>query len=561
MTTGSPEKPLLVRAMHAYKPKHNDELRLEKGDILTVTQKEDGGWWEGTLLNGRTGWFPENYVTEHDPVAIAAAAVSSGLTVGPNGLLEITSPTISSAGNSPLKTGTPTASANNIGVSPVTTLTGVRKPQLSSGPMSSTSLLAPTEEQLQYRRMVLADLTSSESTLIEDMQGLWDTHLQNLSKAAVLTPTEFKVLVGNYQELIQCHRTYILNSIKAESVKAAKEQRIGKIFLDNAPKLESIHRLYCENHPKAVQVIEKHKEALGTFMESGGAQPGQPGIITLITGLSLPFNRLEKYPTLLQELERHVEECHKDRGDLQRSIEYYKQIDKTCIAVRKQKEMELEVLSGTIAGWEGSDISNLGDIIHMNLVHIGPDLQPRYFVLFTNTLLILAYNSEKNSLTYEGKIPVSGITLTPHNESERVGSHVFEIAGPMIDQILVSCSSRQVKETWLGHLNKILKTNRFPSFGYSPLQTFGHLTPPVQAWNISRLRPAPPFNPFLSECLALSKPGKSSVPTGTKNPSQNFPSSAVTHEEDFVLLSIVDAFCAKNRQTSTGNSIYQRKLF
>lgn len=28
-----------------------------------MTQKEDGGWWEGTLY-GKTGWFPSNYVKE-----------------------------------------------------------------------------------------------------------------------------------------------------------------------------------------------------------------------------------------------------------------------------------------------------------------------------------------------------------------------------------------------------------------------------------------------------------------------------------------------------------------
>ena len=39
------------------------QLKFKKGDIITITQKEDGGWWEGTL-DGRTGWFPSNYVEE-----------------------------------------------------------------------------------------------------------------------------------------------------------------------------------------------------------------------------------------------------------------------------------------------------------------------------------------------------------------------------------------------------------------------------------------------------------------------------------------------------------------
>ena len=30
-----------------------------------MTQKEDGGWWEGTSREtGKTGWFPSNYVSD-----------------------------------------------------------------------------------------------------------------------------------------------------------------------------------------------------------------------------------------------------------------------------------------------------------------------------------------------------------------------------------------------------------------------------------------------------------------------------------------------------------------
>jgi len=39
---------------------------LNKHDIVIVTQKEDGGWWEGTLKD-KTGWFPSNYVKEYKP--------------------------------------------------------------------------------------------------------------------------------------------------------------------------------------------------------------------------------------------------------------------------------------------------------------------------------------------------------------------------------------------------------------------------------------------------------------------------------------------------------------
>lgn len=53
-----------VQADYSFKGSNNDELCFKKGDIITVTQREEGGWWEGTL-NDTTGWFPSNYVKEY----------------------------------------------------------------------------------------------------------------------------------------------------------------------------------------------------------------------------------------------------------------------------------------------------------------------------------------------------------------------------------------------------------------------------------------------------------------------------------------------------------------
>lgn len=57
-------EPYAVQAEYSFQGENNDELRFQKGDIITVTQREDGGWWEGTL-NDMTGWFPSNYVKEY----------------------------------------------------------------------------------------------------------------------------------------------------------------------------------------------------------------------------------------------------------------------------------------------------------------------------------------------------------------------------------------------------------------------------------------------------------------------------------------------------------------
>uniref|UniRef100_A0A8B9R937 Osteoclast-stimulating factor 1 n=1 Tax=Astyanax mexicanus TaxID=7994 RepID=A0A8B9R937_ASTMX len=51
------------QVMFDYTAVAEDELNLKKGDIVTIISKasEDDGWWEGEL-NGRRGFFPDNFV-------------------------------------------------------------------------------------------------------------------------------------------------------------------------------------------------------------------------------------------------------------------------------------------------------------------------------------------------------------------------------------------------------------------------------------------------------------------------------------------------------------------
>ncbi|XP_051576835.1 SH3 domain-containing kinase-binding protein 1-like isoform X2 [Myxocyprinus asiaticus] len=67
------------RAMFDYTAVTEDELSLKKGDVITIMNKvtEDEGWWEGEL-NGRRGFFPDNFV-----MVIPADALHTGNAGGP----------------------------------------------------------------------------------------------------------------------------------------------------------------------------------------------------------------------------------------------------------------------------------------------------------------------------------------------------------------------------------------------------------------------------------------------------------------------------------------------
>ncbi|CAM4442512.1 unnamed protein product [Lepidochelys olivacea] len=58
----SPDSPQ-VQCIRTYKARENDELALEKADIIMVMQNSNDGWMEGVKLSdGERGWFPSEHV-------------------------------------------------------------------------------------------------------------------------------------------------------------------------------------------------------------------------------------------------------------------------------------------------------------------------------------------------------------------------------------------------------------------------------------------------------------------------------------------------------------------
>ncbi|XP_053142991.1 nostrin [Hemicordylus capensis] len=53
-------------SLYDYQAKREDELCLKKGDVIVIYQKEEDGWWFGSL-NGKKGIFPATYVEEVSP--------------------------------------------------------------------------------------------------------------------------------------------------------------------------------------------------------------------------------------------------------------------------------------------------------------------------------------------------------------------------------------------------------------------------------------------------------------------------------------------------------------
>lgn len=139
----------------------------------------------------------------------------------------------------------------------------------------------------------------------------------------------------------------------------------------------------------------------------------------------------------------------------------------TCSATRRQKELELQVLTGPVRGWQGQELSSLGEIIHMGSVAVGLDHRDRYFVLFPQTLLILSVSQRMSAFIYEvrmisfmnlkkcnmfsflqGKLPLTGIVVNRLEDSDTF-KNAFEINSPLIDRIVAVCQGPNDANKWV----------------------------------------------------------------------------------------------------------------
>uniref|UniRef100_A0A669CRI9 Rho guanine nucleotide exchange factor (GEF) 7b n=1 Tax=Oreochromis niloticus TaxID=8128 RepID=A0A669CRI9_ORENI len=530
MSEGSGCGQLLVRARFPFQQTNEDELSFSKGDLIIVTRQEEGGWWEGTLKD-KTGWFPSNYVRELK------------------------------GNDKPLdkpKSGT-----------------------LKSPPKGfDTTIINKT-----YYNVVLQNILEAETEYSRELQSLLGSYLRPLHPTDRLSSVDIGHIQANLED-ISTFQQMLVQSLEEHTRLPESQQRIGGFFLGLIPQMKKIYLTYCSNHPSAVNVLTQHSEELKEYMESKGAPP--PGILALTTSLSKPFIRLDRYPTLLKELDRHMEDQHPDRADLQASMTAFKNLSAQCKEIRKKKELVLQILTEPIRNWEGDDIRTLGPVLHMSQAAVRSqncqESNECYLLLFHHTLLMVSASLRMSGFIYQGRIPLSGMLISRIEDGENL-KNAFEISGQPLssfptrhfcsqgERIQVACNSQHDLQEWLDLLTKhthapaasthktlsvchtlpshpVTPSRNSESRGGSSVNTYhtlphvslhgisspmwGPLEPPStpKPWSLSCLRPAPPLRPSAALCYKedMSKSPKNVKKLLPKRKPERKPS-----EEDFTV--------------------------
>ena len=49
--------------IHPYEAQEDNQINLVAGEYIYGVEMGDDGWWSGTTMDGKTGWFPADCVT------------------------------------------------------------------------------------------------------------------------------------------------------------------------------------------------------------------------------------------------------------------------------------------------------------------------------------------------------------------------------------------------------------------------------------------------------------------------------------------------------------------
>lgn len=123
---------------------------------------------------------------------------------------------------------------------------------------------------------------------------------------------------------------------------------------------------------------------------------------------------------------------------------------------KSRRDLEKIVWTEPIKGWEGEDISRLGEIVWSSSALLHDQYMEaetrRHLVLFPLHLLILAVDEEEQRFIYQGLLPLSGISVRM-----LLKNNTFEITGSMFDSRIIMCSNEEEFKIWMAHLPRRVK--------------------------------------------------------------------------------------------------------
>ncbi|NXE88431.1 DNMBP protein, partial [Menura novaehollandiae] len=216
------------------------------------------------------------------------------------------------------------------------TLLSSQTPSLE--PSSATE--SAEQRMLEKRSKVIEELLQTERDYIRDLEMCVERIIVPLQQAQMQN-IDFEGLFGNIHMVISFSKQ-LLSTLEASDA-------IGPVFLARRAELESVYRVYCQNHDEAIALLEtyeKEEKMQKLLMDLLDNLRGCTNYINLGSFLIKPVQRVMRYPLLLMELLNATPDAHPDKAPLTSAVLAVKEINVNINEYKRRKDLVLKYRKG-----------------------------------------------------------------------------------------------------------------------------------------------------------------------------------------------------------------------
>ncbi|NXS95735.1 DNMBP protein, partial [Jacana jacana] len=223
------------------------------------------------------------------------------------------------------------------------TLLSSQTPSLET---SSAATESPEQRMLEKRSKVIEELIQTERDYIRDLEMCVERIMVPLQQAQMQN-IDSDGLFGNIHMVISFSKQ-LLSTLETSDA-------IGPVFLTQRAEMESVYKVYCQNHDEAIALLEtyekdeKMQKLLLDLLDSLRnlySEWGCTNYINLGSFLIKPVQRVMRYPLLLMELLSATPEAHPDKAPLTAAVLAVKEINVNINEYKRRKDLVLKYRKG-----------------------------------------------------------------------------------------------------------------------------------------------------------------------------------------------------------------------
>ncbi|CAF0871262.1 unnamed protein product [Adineta ricciae] len=253
------------------------------------------------------------------------------------------------------------------------------------------------------KNIAIIELISSEQRFVYDMKNILKTYITPLLNNNILPSSHVDALFLNWPSLTRTHEK-LANALITTLKTDGEQISIGKILCEFIPDLMAEYEVYFRFHPTAMKCFREQLRLCSkfrTFMQKTKEQTYGIGTMGDANILTLPLQRIAKYPVLISQILKNTSDDSCEFKDLNDSLKKANELRETInnaideeINRAKfewlQKHVDCSKINETIIFNSLTHFDDQRKLIHYSLVHLSKSAHELLYAMLFNDFLLLA---------------------------------------------------------------------------------------------------------------------------------------------------------------------------